>query len=780
VRAGPRANDLLLALLVLGLQDGLVTGRGVLFERDVHLMWATHLEVLARGVAAGSWPLWNPFIGFGQPLLADANVQALYPPTVLNLVVRPWTYASIYVVAHFAWAAFGLRRLARGIGLSSAGAVLAAAAWLCSGPLVSLAHTWNQLAGAAWMPWIVLACLRAVREPGRRPVLALAVQVAMPVLAGAPEMLAASLALGALLALRDPGGPPAKAPAWRSLLRLALGTVLGMGLSAAQALPSLAAAAGSGRAALTAEARAHWSVHPATLVQGVLPLPLRDWPWQTGWRDRFFDGRDPFLASLYLGAPALALAGVAVATGRRGPAPWLAAGAAGALLLALGRHAPVFAWASEAVPVLRLFRYPAKAMVPASMCVALLVGLGFEAWRRGTAPAAGRIAAVGLLAAAFGGLGTAAWLSFGADALGAAVLVLPAGLPAARAFAPAVHSLLVWAALAGACALLLRRGPRPGVPRLLGVLAAGDLLLAHAGLNPLAPRELYTARPPLLAHLAGSSGRLLALDYFAPGGATRARAEAAYLLARAPVGWPEKATHALGLRRALYPPTPGMLGVRGSFDLNVPGLEPPDLARLREVLWLAEGRPEWLRLLRLGAVGHVASLHEIPALPLVALDAGFFAEPVRLYAVPGAVPRAFVAHGVRVTERTEALPAMLEPGFDPHREVILESGTARPPETAFRGAARLLAENLQGLVLEVEASATAHLVLVDAFDAGWRARVDGRDAPVLRANSAFRAVPVPAGRHRVELTYWPALLGPGLVLSAGVILVAGLAAARRR
>ena len=71
---------------------------------------------------------------------------------------------------------------------------------------------------------------------------------------------------------------------------------------------------------------------------------------------------------------------------------------------------------------------------------------------------------------------------------------------------------------------------------------------------------------------------------------------------------------------------------------------------------------------------------------------------------------------------------------------------------------------------------------------GWRARVDGTPAEVLRAAIAFMAVRVPAGSHRVELE-----LRPPLALRAadrvtqlswialgGVLLVAGARRIRGR
>ncbi|HSL47963.1 MAG TPA: YfhO family protein [Candidatus Deferrimicrobiaceae bacterium] len=59
------------------------------------------------------------------------------------------------------------------------------------------------------------------------------------------------------------------------------------------------------------------------------------------------------------------------------------------------------------------------------------------------------------------------------------------------------------------------------------------------------------------------------------------------------------------------------------------------------------------------------------------------------------------------------------------------------------------------LRLIVRTPAPGYVYVADGFDPGWRARVDGRASPVLRANRAFKAVRVEAGRHEVRLEYRP-------------------------
>ena len=56
-------------------------------------------------------------------------------------------------------------------------------------------------------------------------------------------------------------------------------------------------------------------------------------------------------------------------------------------------------------------------------------------------------------------------------------------------------------------------------------------------------------------------------------------------------------------------------------------------------------------------------------------------------------------------------------------------------------------------------------MLVDENAPGWTARVDGNPASVVPADLLLRAVPVPAGRHRVELTYRTPQLRTGAAVS---------------
>jgi uncharacterized membrane protein YfhO len=67
--------------------------------------------------------------------------------------------------------------------------------------------------------------------------------------------------------------------------------------------------------------------------------------------------------------------------------------------------------------------------------------------------------------------------------------------------------------------------------------------------------------------------------------------------------------------------------------------------------------------------------------------------------------------------------------------------------------------------IEVALDQDGYLVLSDTYYPGWRAYVDGEEKEILRANYAFRAVPLESGRHTVLFKYDPLSFKVGLAIS---------------
>ena len=771
-RPGRLALPVLLLFCAVPLRNALLHGE-VVFQRDVNMVWLPQVQGALRVLAAPAWPLWDPLPGFGRPLLADPRAELLYPFTWLHLLLDPGSYYTLFCLAHLFLAAAGMYALAREWGCTRPAALAGAGLLAGSGPLLSLAVMWHHLAGAAWLPWLFLALERALGRGRRSDMVLFALAFALHVLAGSPDVTALALPALALFALWPRPAPRAPLRARVAVLSAALG--LGLLLSAAQWLPTLAWSFSSQRREAPRAARVAWSLPPVALADLLVPLPSERWPLAAPLRNELFEQREPWLRSLYLGLPGLVLAGLGLRARPHGPALGLVA--VGAVGFALGRHGPFYDLLCVLAPPLAWLRFPVKGMILAAFALAALAALGLDAWTR--APRSRRLVqALAALAPAAGLQLALRW----PEAWPAGILQQQGGVTPPDWLDP-----LAWAAwqtcALGAAATLLALAGREAAPAwaraALALLVAGAPLLAHHDLIATAPAEIYRERPGLLGLLRPPENvRLFVADYSV--GTGLGSAAEAYQLDQVPVGWPPGAALARAAHQYLNPPTAARWGLRGSFDLDILGFEPRPLARLVERLREEPDGAAQLRLLRLGSVTHALALLPAPwwaHARLAAEQRGVFRRPIRVFEVPDPLPRAYAVTGARVLDEEAALQAVASPGFDPLGEAVLLEGQPR----AARGPAgevRLVESAPDRLRLQADLRLDGLVVVTEAWDAGWRARVDGRPAPVLRANLAFRAVPVPAGRHGVELAYRPAAVAWGLLLSLVAAAACAILAAR--
>ncbi len=133
----------------------------------------------------------------------------------------------------------------------------------------------------------------------------------------------------------------------------------------------------------------------------------------------------------------------------------------------------------------------------------------------------------------------------------------------------------------------------------------------------------------------------------------------------------------------------------------------------------------------------------------------------RVYENSGALPRFFLVDDVRSAgNREEAVAALRSPAFDPRRQAIVEGlpGWGRAAVPHSFPPVRVLRYGLRRVALETESAAPAFLVTSETYYPGWRAWLDGVPRPLYLTNVAFRGLPVPAGRHRVEMYFSPRIL----------------------
>jgi hypothetical protein len=147
-----------------------------------------------------------------------------------------------------------------------------------------------------------------------------------------------------------------------------------------------------------------------------------------------------------------------------------------------------------------------------------------------------------------------------------------------------------------------------------------------------------------------------------------------------------------------------------------------------------------------------------------------------LYRNTRVFPRAFLVDHYRV-EAEDAAIAMLHDGsVDLRRHVLLEADppdNERPEPASIAegpGTATVAQYRSSHVEIRTHADGLRMLVLTDLYYPGWQAFVDGRPAPMYRANYAFRGVPVPGGDHVVQFEFRPLSFLVGATISGATLL----------
>jgi hypothetical protein len=146
-----------------------------------------------------------------------------------------------------------------------------------------------------------------------------------------------------------------------------------------------------------------------------------------------------------------------------------------------------------------------------------------------------------------------------------------------------------------------------------------------------------------------------------------------------------------------------------------------------------------------------------------------------------ALPRATLVGAYRVVQPDSALLDSVGT-VDPAAVTFLDHDPGLTLGPVTGGKAGIVSYRLNDVTIESDSPGPALLRLADQWFPGWVATVDGKPVEILRADYLLRAVPVPAGRHRVEFHYRPRAIRQGLMVSLASLaaILALLLSARLR
>lgn len=729
--------------------------RGIYYQGDV-VNYTSRIAFTGEWLRKGVLPLWNPFLSLGGPHAGDPVSPVFYPLHPLLAVVFGNRLYGFDLALHVFLAALGMFALSRRLALTPAAALLSAIAYAFGAFTFGHLQHLNVIVGQAWIPVLLAATHRYIERGDRRSMSLAALALGLLIL-GAHVQIAAYGLLGwgmfaaFWLVTRDRRDG-------RTQARLSLGLVcvclLGLALASAFLLPFaewLMFVSRSER--MTYEYATSYSWPPSWLATFVAPL------WFVGSPAAPWRPLNLVEWSSYVGVLPLGFAAVALTRPSR-KVLFLAGLAFCALVLASGHHTPIYRYLLS-LPVLGWVRVPARFLLLAVLGISLLAGLGFDSLRSG----GGRLGARGV-AAAFVLLGASI-----ARAAAAGLRRSVPWLPERRdplTFDRYTCLLLVALVVAAVLLWVLARRRRGGDLLTALVLAAtvADLYAVKRQLffnETLAPTDSLD-RPSASAEAIREGDephRFYTTVEEAPQRLLDRGGIAAYreLLSEGITSGLAATAHLQSLTGYLYEPPihEDLLRVirkRGQFDSRS--------AHLAGVF----------------GIRYVISTSELSAPEMTLLARSI----VGVYRNDAATPRAYLApEGRPVASAAEAFALVKRPDFDPRNTVAVEGAPTWVPDHRLTIArVALVGETPNRLTFDTMADARSWLVVNDTFAPGWHATIDGREAPVVRANSLVRGVAVDAGRHRVSLVYEPASVRWGLGISAVALAIGGVLLRRGR
>lgn len=755
VRAGVTrlAFPVLIACAVLApLAVHWIAGRTLVWF-DTQSLYAPQRWIVDEALRAFRLPLWNPFMGTGMPFLADAIQGVLHPVSIFTAWLGTDRGADVLIGGYVACAGLGAALLARDLGVSPAGATVAAVAFATSGFVLSMADNLVFLAGAGSLPFCLAGLRRVAVEPRPTSVAFGVAGVALLAFSGDVQSLMVGGALALALAW-EVGG-------WRGSARAVAAGTVGLLVAGVQLLPTAVHLPRTIRAAGSwVSTPKAWAFEPWRIPELVLPGLLRG---SDPMLDRVYEGfagpgrwpeghnAIPFAASVFVGILPVTLAMVGAREGRRGRVLgvlslallWIALGPA------LGADA-VLGW----VPIWSAFRYSEKLVGALTLVVAVLAGIGLDAVvERRVAGWRVFVVAVAL------GLASIAVSFLEASRLAPGV----ASVAEARVLRGAWHVLGAMVALAGWLLLRAQLGAARGRTA-LAVLAWG----AVAAASPMA------LRPGDPAARLRSPGP--ALEAKAPGPRIVTPFTREPISTEPGLDWLDQAgrDHA-ALGNAAY-------NVRSRLDSlsEFEAMTPGRLARLRNAFgaqWPAASR-------------RYAGTHVLVARPLTAAQQASHAIATsgatrvgsaagnEVWAVPHREWASFPPE-VRVVGDEQAAVLETVGSFVEQSEAVVVEASSR--FDAAPGRVLSIERGLESLRVEAETDAAATLVIADAWWPGWEATIDGGNVSIFPADGLVRAVRWPVGRHMLEMRYRPPEVRTGILVSVlGIAALAGWIAVLRR
>jgi hypothetical protein len=374
---------LLLFILILSLGSELFSGNVIgSTHPDNDLGYFLSLRKFAF-YSDSSFPLWNPYLMCGVPLIAEIQSGLFYP---LNIVFRIFPLdiaANISLFIHLYLLAFCTYCYGRQIHISRAGATIAASVFCFCGPVflrLFIGHH-TDLYTIAWIPAVFLVVHRIGKTPGLKNFIYLGLVLCLQILAGHTQYLFYTIFFSWLYLLF----------VTRHLLRRNLirswvlhnagfffSICIAVLIALPQIIPVYEMLSLSPRKSLDISDVAKFSFPPQNLLTFLTPLIFGD-----GVKIPYWGLYNLWEMCAYCGVMSLLLSVFAIKYVKTANhVVFFLFLAVFAVIMALGEHTPLLELFYHVLPGFKMFRGHSKMHIFCCFAIALLAGFGYDALQR--------------------------------------------------------------------------------------------------------------------------------------------------------------------------------------------------------------------------------------------------------------------------------------------------------------------------------------------------------------------------------------------------------------
>ncbi len=711
-------------------------------NEDLFIYFPAQHKVTFEMWRHGQIPLWNPYQGCGNPLLATAQAQALYPLNIVYLFLPVHIAMGAFAVLHVFLAGVFTFIFMRTVGASRVGAIVAGILFMFGGPIMVRTFQTSILGSAIWLPLVLTAIHRIIQRHRLVDALLLAVSVWMLLTTGWMQIVMYAFYMSALFTCADLVWSYMREKSAQRLIvpiaLLLLGCVFGLGLASAQIVPS------TGLSLLSPRPPGGLSIDQIIRFHEHETLRLFA-------RDFLSPGPATRPRQAYVGITTLILGFLAILNTRNRKYAWFFAAMAVLFgVLSLGNW-PTFRLYHR-LPTGDWFQNPARFRYLWGFALAILAGWGTDLLvgprKDGVSPRTSMIARSIALVIACGGIVVVA------PSLGRLYAIAILVIGAVTIFATRRIVLHV----CGAALVLL-------------VLCDMFLSVTTLMARPETSSELFRNQEQTLDFVRDKNTlyrtHMLRMS------------EDWALIAKAGMLTKTYVTND-------YEPLP--LKRFGAFySYMVCGKENcvkdapffgewfvtytivnPTLLNLMSARYIAQGpgRDFYQELSHSEIYNLESAAKHYPVVHK--------AKGITFFENTAALPRAYAVGNAKVLGDEEILPFLVSEEFDPREEVVIEEPVTVEIDEPFYQEAEFVEYSPSRVVVRATCPSGGYLVLTDNYDPGWQARVNGRTTEILRANYTFRAVPVEQGESEVVFEYKPRsfTIGAAISVLTFVILVA--------